>query len=603
MTATPPPPGEQQPVPQQGWQPQGSPADLGQGGWPQPQQQGSQAPQQSWQAPQQVWQAAQQGWQGTQQTWQGAQQTWQGAQQHGWPDPQQGAQQPQQQYALVGAATTGGAAPPAGYGYAQPQPSEFGYGYGPMPQYPPPQFPPPRQPPTRGVPAWVWVIASVLVIAVVTVFALPAIVDDPGDPVTAGPTADPTDGFGQPNTSSSGTFTGEHMITTINAALAAKDREAFFRFVEGDALAPLTLWWDNMEVLQWSAGALSVAPGQVDTYTDDTITLRFTLGAATAGSPNIPPESDHPDAGLSYAPSNIYQATVRVTDDGASGIITGWRVEGTAAPWDLEPLYAVVTEHSVMAGYVDERELVDRIAPLGDVGAAWVIETYQNETGVANAQRFTTFVTEDSARFNEWFIDDTSGWVADRAGTMFPQRRPYPTEGIAASIAVGGSRTNAGGILTVGPNGLLYGAEDTQDTIVHEFIHAMHTTNVPEESWPGSPVMEGWAVYNESLFRGDGEFAALGTYIGRSVRMCLDSDDYDGSFPTQSDFVEVETVQCAYMLSGSMYAYAESLGVDVFEAADHALEEGLSLPDTVAALGGPVIDEAGWDAWLQANYG
>lgn len=576
MTATTPPPGDERPVPQQGWQ---QPT-----GWQQPEQQ-------TWQQQpeQQVWPQQQ-----------ASQQTWPQPQQQVWP------QQPApQQYALVGAGVGAvGTAPSSGYAYAQPQTTEFGYGYGPMPQYPPPQFPPPQRPPQRGLPAWVWVVAAVLVVAVVTVFALPAIIDDPTDPATtSGPTQDPTDGYGQPNTSSSGTFTGEHMLTTINAALAAKDRDAFFRFVEGDALAPLTLWWDNMEVLQWSAGALSLAPAQLDSYVDDTITLRFTLGAATAGSPIIPAESDHPDAGLAYAPSNVYEATVRVTDDGESGVITAWQIVGTAAPWDLEPLYAVVTEHSVMAGYADEQALVDRIAPLGDTGATWVIDTYREQTGVANAERFTTFVTEDAGRFNDWFIEDTSGWVADRAGTMFPQRRPYPSEGITASIAVGGSRTNAGGILTIGPNGLLYGAEDTQDTIVHEFIHAIHTTNVPEESWPGSPVMEGWAVYNESLFRGDGEFAALGTYIGRNVRMCLDSSSFDGTFPTQSDFVDVETVGCAYSLSGTMFAYAASLDVDVYAAADLALAEGLSLPDAVATMGGPVIDEAGWDAWLQASFG
>lgn len=493
--------------------------------------------------------------------------------------------------------------PQPGYGYPQ-QPMP---GYGPMPSYPPPQIPPPPRPPQqRGVPAWVWVIAASLVVAVAAVWLLPSILDrhvGPDPDPTVGPTAEPTDGFGQPNTASSGTFTGEHMIESMNAALAAKDRAAFFRFVEGDAVAPLNLWWDNMDVLQWTAGALSVGPGQLDSYADDTIQMRVTLGAVTAGSPSIPGNSDHPDAGTSYAPSNIYRATIRVTDDGASGVITGWELQTTAAPWDLEPLYAVVSEHSVMAGYADEKDLIDRVAPLGDTGAAWVIETYQSETGVANAQRFATFVTEDPDRFNDWFIEDTSGWVADRAGTMFPQRRPFPAAGIPTDIAVGSSRTNAGGILTIGPGGLLYGEEDTLDTIVHEFVHAMHTTNVPEEAWPGSTVMEGWAVYNESLFRSDGEFGRANSYIGRLLRDCVASEDFTGLFPTQQDFVDVDTVHCAYMLSGSMYAYAASLGVDVYEAADLALEEGDSLPDVVAAMSGPVIDEAGWADWLRTTFG
>lgn len=488
----------------------------------------------------------------------------------------------------------------------QPATGQYGYQYGEMPQYPAAQFPPPSRPPQRGLPAWMWVVVAVLVVAVVTVFTLPAVLDrnptgSPTDPNSQ--TQPPDDGYGEPNTASSGTFTGEHMVAGMNAALVGRDRGAFFRFVEGDAASQLNLWWDNMDELEWSMGAISVAPGQLDSYNDDTITLRLTLGGVTAGSPTIPDNSDHPDSGLAYAPSNVYSATIRVTDDGESGVITGWEVVGTAAPWDLQPLYAVVSEHSVMAGYADEKDLVDRIAPLGDTGATWVIETFERETGVANAQRFTTFVTEDSGRFNDWFIGETEGWVADRAGTMFPQRRPYPGDEVVAAIAVGGPSTNAGGVLTIGPNGLLYGPEDTLDTIVHEFVHAMHTTNVPQQSWPGSPVMEGWAVYNEGLFTGEGEFARAGTYVGRMVRMCLDENPFGGEFPTQEDFTPVETVHCAYMLSGTMYAYAASLGVNVYEAADVALLNGDSLPEAVAEMGGPVIEAGAWWSWLESTYG
>ena len=573
MTATPPPPGDprieplwptpQQPEPQ-GWQP------------PPP-------PQQGWQQPAWPQQPAQQGW-SSQPGWQPAPATV-----TGW--------QPQAPVAL--------ASPPAGYPYQAPVTGEFGYQYQPMPQYPPLQLPPPGPPQRRRISAWIWVVAVVLVLAVATVAALPALLDPGDDPTQADPTptgtGEPTDGLGQPNTSASGEFTGDPMISGVNAALAAKDRDAFFRFVEGDARRALNLWWDNMDVLGWTAGAFSVAPGQSQTFADDTITLRVTLGAVTAGSPVIPEASDHPDAGLAYAPSNIYYATIHVTDDGAAGVITDWELVGTAAPWDLEPLYAVVGDHSVVAGYADERDLVDRVAPLGDQGAAWVIQTYEDATGTANAQRFTTFVTEDAGRFNDWFIEDTSGWVADRSGTMFVQRRPFAAAGLPDTIAVGPASSNAGGILTIGPNGLLYGDEFTLDTIVHEFVHAMHTTNVPVESWPGSTVMEGWATYNESLFRGDGEFAIDGTYVGHWVRQCVTADFFSGQFPTQSDFSDVETVNCAYMLSGSMFAYAASLGVDVYAVADQALQDGLSLPEAVAASGGPVIDQAGWWSWVQAS--
>lgn len=611
MTATPPTPGQGDPH-QGGWPPQ-EPAQQSQpwpqqGGWPQHPDAGQWA-QQGW--PQQPANQQQAGQHYPQQQWPPQEPAQQWPQQNGW------AQQPapqQEAYAQVpvgvGAAQAGGQQPvwgPQGYAYAQPPSGgEFGYQYGEVPQYPQPQFPTPSRPPQRGVPAWVWIMCATLVVAVITVFALPAFLDrSPGGDPTSDPTptSPPDDGFGQPNSSPSGTFGGEHMVTGMNQALAARDRAAFFRFVEGSAVEPLNLWWDNMDVLQWSAGAFSVIPGQSDSYADDTISLDVTLGAVTAGSPVIPAESDHPDAGKAYAPSNTYTVTIRVTDDGESGVITGWELASTAAPWDLEPLYAVVSDHSVTAGYLDERDLIDNVAPLGDTAADWVIGTYQSATGIANAQRFTTFVSNDSERFNDWFIEDTSGWLADRSGTMFPQWRPFPAPGISEDIATGDFSTTAGGILTVGPNALLYGEDETLDTIVHEYVHAMQTTNTPVEAWPGSTAVEGWATYAESVFRGDGEFAAPGTNIGYRVRECVAEEGFSGEFPVQNDFIEVETVGCAYVLSGSIYAYAASLGADVFDLSDYVVEEGVTISEASAETGGPAIAPDGWADWLRSTYG
>lgn len=528
--------------------------------------------------------------------------TWDGPRSAGYPPPQQPAPAYQQP---LGYQQHAGHQQPVGY-QQHPATGAYGYAYGaPMPTYPAPQFPPPVRRPQPRVPAWLWVIAATLVVAVVTVFAVPVVVgrgaasEQGQDGTSADP---PDDGFGQPNTSSSGTFVGEHMVRGMNEALTAQDADAFFRFVDGDAREPLRLWWDNMDVLGWSTGAFSVAPGQPDAYAGDEIRLIVTLGAVTAGSPQIPADSPHPDAGLSYAPSNVYAATVRVTDDGASGVLTGWEVQDTAAPWDLEPLYAVVEDGALTAGYADEEALVDRTAALAGESASWVVRTWEDETGVANAQRFTTFVTENRGRFNDWFIGETTGWTADRAGTMFPQRRPYDAPGIDPTIATGGLATNSGGILTVGPNGLLYGPEDTQDTIAHEFVHAIHTTNVPETAWPGSTVMEGWAAYNESLFRGDGAFAAPQTYYARVITSCLEPASFTGEFPVQSDFTDVDTAHCAYALSATMYAYADSVGVDVYAVADEALATGDSLPEVAADAGGPEIDEAGWVQWLDRTF-
>lgn len=489
--------------------------------------------------------------------------------------------------------------------HAPPDPGA-GYSYRPAPYYPPPQFPPPPHRPRQHTPGWAWALITVLVVAVVVMGAV-TVADQQRRPWDTPPTTPPSvaqgeDGYGQPNTAPSGEFTGEHLITRLNEALATRDRETFFSYVDGAALEPLELWWDNMDTLGWSAGAIALQAPQASSYAEDTITQQVLLGAVTSGSPQIPADSAHPDAGLSYAPANVYRVTIHVTDDGASGVIIGWEPQHSTAPWDLEPLYAVIDDHAVVAGYADERDLVDRTAGAAEEAAQWVTQTYQQQTGVANASRYLTFVTETADRFNDWFIDaeENTGWIGDRAGTMFPQTRPLAAPGLDPSIATGNRMTNAGGILTVGPNGLQYGIADTTDTLVHEFIHAIHLTNVPFGSGSSSVVAEGWATYNESLFQGSGTYAPRLRVTGRTLRGCV--AEMDGAFPTEQDFVDADDATCAYALSGSLYAYAASLGVDVYALADEALATGEPLWSLVERDGVSFTAE-GWSDWLQEQFG
>lgn len=514
---------------------------------------------------------------------------------------QQGAYQ-QSSY-QEGAYQQGGYQQGAPIGYAPGGPdgweqNRYGYQYREMPSYPQPSFPPTPHRPGSRIPAWVWVFcATVLALGVALAGLLAGGVPRPsGDPTDR----DTPDDYLQPNSESTGEFTGEILVERLNLALAEQDRDGFFQFVGGSAEPALSLWWDNMEELGWTGGAFGLIT-TASTYTDDQIEVRVLFGAAQAGTPVIPGHSDHPDASLAYAPSRVYEVTIDVTDDGAAGVIVDWGWDGAAAPWDLEPLYAVVSENSVVAGYTDERPLVDDVAGPAQESAAWVVQTYEEATGVANAQSYLTFVSSDPNRFNDWFIEDTSGWYGDRAGTMFTQFRPIPAPGVAPDLATGDARASAGGILTVGPNGLQYGMDSAQMVITHEFVHAIHTTNVPIASWPGSTTMEGWATYLESLFEGDGEFAAANTYLGRAVRYCA-QNNFSGRFPTQEEFVDVVTAECAYMLSGTIYAYADSIGVDAFALADESLATGHDLPTTAERIGSVPLDENAWADWVEETF-
>src|SRR5690625_168738 len=495
---------------------------------------------------------------------------------------------------------------PPSPGPALPPAPGAGYTYQATPDYPPPQYPPSPHRPRQHTPGWAWALISLLTVAVVVMGAV-TITDQQRRPWDARPSAPATvdaaeDGYGQPNTSPAGAFTGEHLITRLNEALAARDRDAFFALVDGAAVEPLQLWWDNMAELGWSTSAISLQSPQRSQYSDDTITQQVLLGAVTAGSAQVPAGSGHPDAGLSYAPANRYRATIHVTDDGASGIIIGWEPQEHAAPWDLAPLHAAITEHAVIAGHQDETDLVERTAPAAEEAAAWVVASYREGTGVANTEQFLAFVTDDPDRFNSWFLDsdELDGWTGDRSGTMFPQWRPLAAPGIDPSIATGDRMTNAGGVVTLGPNGLQYGTADTTATLVHEFVHTIQQTNVPRVGGSSVVADEGWATYNESLFEGNGSYAPRLRTTGRTLRGCVQT--MDGQLPREQDFADATEANCAYALSGSLYAYAASLGVDVHALADEALATGEPLWTLIERDGVPFTAES-WSSWLRAQFG
>ena len=154
--------------------------------------------------------------------------------------------------------------------------------------------------------------------------------------------------------------------------------------------------------------------------------------------------------------------------------------------------------------------------------------------------------------------------------------------------------------MTVGPNGLQYGIADARDTLVHEFVHTIHITNVPHAAGSSSVVLEGWATYNESLFQGIGSYAPRLRVTGRTLRGCV--AEMEGSFPAEQDFVDAQDATCAYALSGSLYAYAASLGVDVYALADEALATGEPLWSLLERDGVAFTAEE-WSAWLQEQYG
>ncbi|WP_154795341.1 hypothetical protein [Occultella kanbiaonis] len=473
----------------------------------------------------------------------------------------------------------------------------------------PAALPPPRR--TRSNTVRIVAMLLVLVIGVPVIgFTLIDLAKGAGDGPTVGSPSPPTGPTAAADQDpSSGSFTGSDLEEALNIALASRNRAAFFSHVEGAAVEPLNLWWDNMDRIGWSEGALSILGPESVGYADHTVTVTVTLGAAMTFSPRVPAGTDHPDAGLTYVQSLRYSATIRVTDGGTSGVISEWGTYEQVAPWDVEPLYVVQTEHAVIAGYQDESALVDRVATLAESAAAYVIDAYEHERGYAPVQRMPLFITEDTARFERWFSSSDpapiSDWWPDRSGTNFTLASPAATAGLGAHVATGG---DAGGVVTIGPSGILHGDTFLHSTMAHEFAHTMAAAMLPDRTGRDPTVSEGWATFLEGRFESDGrEFAPHGVFgnwdtpIGSRIRQCY-LTRFTGRFPVDTDFVDEETSNCAYAIAATVYSYATTIGINAYALAETAERNDQTLPQAARTLGGPELDEAGWVAFVAEHW-
>ncbi|CAM3523218.1 hypothetical protein OCAE111667_13965 [Occultella aeris] len=120
---------------------------------------------------------------------------------------------------------------------------------------------------------------------------------------------------------------------------------------------------------------------------------------------------------------------------------------------------------------------------------------------------------------------------------------------------------------------------------------------------------EGWATFLEGRFESDGrEFAPNGVFgnwdtpIGARIRQCYPTR-FTGRFPVDTDFVDVETSNCAYAIAATVYSYATTIGINFYALAETAERNDQTLPQAARTLGGPELDETGWAAFVAEHWG
>ena len=389
-------------------------------------------------------------------------------------------------------------------------------------------YPPPYPPPVPRRRAGRWVLVAVLLAVVVGVGVLftggrlEAILDLVG----AGPTPTPTSDAADVQDLSP-------FYEALNTALADQDREGFFAHVTGDAVAPLELWWDNMDRLGWSTAAITYGSDGDRWVVGPTDRVHLLLGSDMS-YPQRGRDASQAIATMGFP----YDATV---DLSGAPVITEWAAVGSVRPWDVAPLEVVVGEGVVVAGLPDEREHLERLVPVAAEASAWIRSDYVLQRGQAPpCAGFLIFATADESRFATWFQGEGSEpWVMDPAAIAVSGSLPRPgTPGLDPRLATGA--WPSGGVVSIGPAGV--GSDDpTAALLVHEFAHVLQSIDTPPQAVSTPLVtLEGWAEYQTLRFANGGEYP-IGGPMSQYVGACVSGAT---TVPTDDDLRGADS-QCA----------------------------------------------------------
>ncbi|NCT92702.1 hypothetical protein GXB85_17350 [Cellulomonas sp. APG4] len=380
----------------------------------------------------------------------------------------------------------------------------------------------------------------------------------------------------------------EGLYTELNTALATRDREAFFAHVEGDAVEPLTLWWDNMDALGWSTGVLAPYTTTNLTASGPQTEVYVTLGTDLTFPQHRPALSNGAVAGL-VTFSGDYVMVVDTT--GPRPVVSDW-ASGETVPWDTEPLVVVERDGVVVAGGADELAHLEVVADAAVEPSRWLRADQAARRGGEELGGFVVFATQDADRFAGWWGEGSDEWTWEPAG--FARSGILPTAGTPGmdpQLATGS--TEGGGVTFVGPEAGVV-PEDLEVILVHEFAHVLQYVETPSaaRSVPLS-TSEGWASYQELRYVMGGEYPDDEPWFGDYLGECVEGEP---TLPTDRDF-EGDGADCAYLVSSTLFGFVEEEGADPLAVADRAARDGVTVFGGMQRLGTPVSDDA-WSSWV-----
>ena len=197
------------------------------------------------------------------------------------------------------------------------------------------------------------------------------------------------------------------LFSALTQDIEVRNETAFLRLASPGARPAMKTWWDNLNAIGFTAGAVIPTAGgdtvRVDRHGDGS-----TIVLAGAHSPLDPSYQGKPGV-----PLERYRIGLHFASPTATGQITSWQPLGSG-PWDgPSGLYVRTSTNVVVAGPPGDSAAVNETLPLAQEAAAYDIGLVRQVNPNDLLQEgFVVFVSGDAAVRDGWFAADPQppGW-------------------------------------------------------------------------------------------------------------------------------------------------------------------------------------------------
>jgi hypothetical protein len=197
------------------------------------------------------------------------------------------------------------------------------------------------------------------------------------------------------------------LFSTLTQDINTRNETAFLRLASPHARPAMKTWWDDLNAIGFTAGAV-IPTAAGDTVRIDSHGDGSTVVLAGAHSPLDPSYQGKPGV-----PLERYRIGLHFAGPTATGQITSWQPLDSN-PWDgAGGLYVRTSTNVVVAGLPGDSGAVEETLPLAQAAAAYDIGLVRQANPNDLLQEgFVVFVSGDAAVRDGWFAADPQpkGW-------------------------------------------------------------------------------------------------------------------------------------------------------------------------------------------------